>query len=844
MKPFISIAKPHEDIVEGRLTMDVFAADLWQVVNGKAPIDYQDPERFFKKTYQTDGLKNILNIAQRRLEGKTGDSVIQLHTPFGGGKTHTLIALYHKSKEWKAKVVVLDGTALNPRNKKLWEELERQLTGKVGLTEGDIAPGKENLIKLLSENSPVLILMDEILEYITKAAGIKVGDSNLAAQTFAFIQELTSAVSIVGNALLVLTLPSSILVHYDENVEKMSYQLQEITGRIEKIYTPVKDDEIENVIRARLFREIDEKEAKEVVDNFIDYVKKEGLLSEDEVAEYRNRFLISYPFKPEVIDILYKRWGSFPTFQRTRGVLRLLSLVVHDLCDKNIAFIRLGDFNLENEELRRELIKHIDQTWDSIIAQDITSKDSGAKKVDKMLGTSYLPFKLGTVVSTTIFMTSFSGKGEKGSSIKEIKLATIEPSLSSSTVVDTVISNLREKLFYLSDEGLFFTNQPNLNRIIVLREENISDNDIYEEERKIIEKHLSQKTKLRLYIHPKFPKDVPDNDELKLVILKSSQPDKNFLEKYGESPRVYRNTMMFLCVDENRKESFYSYIRKLIALRHIDQDKTLNLSDSQRTELKNKLKSHEQREYEELRNFYRKLFIPDKGGELKEFDLGIPTFGETEMDKEIYNYLRSQSKILEGISPKVIKDKYLTKDFIEIKTLYESLLKTPGELRIFSKEGFIAGIKEGVEKGLFGFGYLEGSKPICKVINDTPDISLIDGEIIINPELCKEKEEKIENVEGAEINEKELGKEKTTTVSSPSEPYVVKMHNINLKLDVPVGQMSTVVRIVNYLKNKFDDCSIKINLNVSRGEISKSEYENNILEALMQAGIKIEKENQ
>lgn len=184
--------------------------------------------------------------------------------------------------------------------------------------------------------------MDEVLEYVTKAAGVKVGDSNLASQTFAFIQELTGAVSALGNALLVITLPSSLLEHYDENAERMFQQLQKIVGRTEKIYTPVDDEEIASVVRARLFSKIDEKEAKRVVDEFVEYVRNEGLLSEDEAMDYREKFLKSYPFKPEVIDILYKRWGSFPTFQRTRGVLRLLSLVVHDLLEKkNVPFIDL-----------------------------------------------------------------------------------------------------------------------------------------------------------------------------------------------------------------------------------------------------------------------------------------------------------------------------------------------------------------------------------------------------------------------------------------------------------------------------------------------------------------------
>ncbi|MBC7122504.1 MAG: ATP-binding protein [Pseudothermotoga sp.] len=844
MKAFTQIARPHQDIVEGRLRMDVFAADLWRVAQGSAPEDYRDADLFFKKTYITKGLKSILEIAKNRLEGKTGDSTIQLQTPFGGGKTHTLIALYHKAKEWGAKVVVLDGSAPDAKYERLWEELERQLTGKIELTKGDIAPGKEVLIRLLSENSPVLILMDELLEYTTRAAGVKVGDSNLAAQTFAFIQELTGAVSTVGNSMLVLALPSSALEHYDENTERIFQKLQKITGRTEKIYTPVEDDEIESVVRARLFIDIDEKEAKKVVDDFVEYAKKEGLLSGNEASVYRERFLKSYPFKPEVVDTLYKKWGSFSTFQRTRGVLRILSLVVRDLLNKNIPFIRLGDFNIANQELRQELISYIGQEWDSIVAQDITSQDSGAKKVDEMLGASYLPYRLGTVVSTTIFMTSFSGRGEKGSSIKEIKLSAVEPSFSSA-IIDTVVNYLKEKLFYLSDDGLFFTNQPNLNRLIVSREENVSDDEIRYEAEAIVRRHISNE-KFKVYIHPKSSRDVADNEQLKLVILDSGEPNADFLEKHGDTPRIFRNTMIFLCVDDNHRESFCSYVRKLIALRHIEQDKDLKLSESQRNELKNKLKSHQDREYEELRKFYRKLFVPDKG-RYKEFDMGLPTYGESKVDKEVYNYLRSNGEILEKISPKVIKDKYLAeKDFVDIRTLYESLLKTPGELRIISPEGLIEGLREGVKSGLFGFGYLEDGRPVCKSIKENPNITLSYGEIIIKPELCKEarKKEDRERVvptEDGKVKEEETEPAYAAEGEEKKEASQIKT-SVKLKLAVPLGQMSTVAKVVNYLKETFNHCGVQITIQASGGKISKSDYENRILEALKQAGIKIEEE--
>ena len=572
MKAFNQIAIPHEDIREGRLTMDIFAADLWQVVKGTAPRDYQDPDVFFRKTHITKGLKNILEVAESRLKGRGGDAVIQLHTPFGGGKTHTLIALYHKAKEWGANVVVFEGTNFDAKETRIWEELERQLTGKVEITKGDTSPGKEKLIKILSKNAPVLILIDELLEYVTKAAGVKVGDSNLASQTYAFIQELTEAVSALGNAMLVLTLPSSNLEQYDEYAEIALSRLQRIVGRTEKIYTPVSDDDIVHVVIKRLFSKIDREEAKKIVDDFVDYIENEGILSKEEATRYREKFLESYPFKPEVIEILYKRWGSFPSFQRTRGVLRLLSLVIYDMLDKGVPFIRLGDFDLSNEEIRRELIKHIGNQWDSIIYSDITSEESGAKKVDRNLGSAYIPYKLGTVVATTIFMTSFSGRGERGITMKELKLYASLPIFPTS-VIDTVLASLRERLFYLSDEDLYFLTQPNLNKIILNFEDNISFEELYEEELELLENYISDKPKFKVFIHPKFPREIPDDTNLKLLIMKSGDVEREFVEKCGENPRIYKNTLIFLCPDEDYRRNFQKAIRRYLALKGIIEKK-------------------------------------------------------------------------------------------------------------------------------------------------------------------------------------------------------------------------------------------------------------------------------
>jgi len=842
MKPFIYIATPHKDILEGKLTMDVFAADLWQVANGKAPQEYQDPDVFFGKTYQTKGLKNILDMAKNRLDGKTGDSTIQLQTPFGGGKTHTLIALYHKAKEWDAKTAVLDGTALNPRETKPWEEIERQLIGKVGITKGDTAPGKEKLINLISNNQPVLILIDEVLEYATKAAGIKVGDSNLASQTLAFLQELTGAVSITEKALVVIALPASVLEHYDENAEKLYQRLQKIIGRAEKIYTPVEEDEIESVIRKRLFQNIDESGVKKVIDEFVDYAQREGLILGDEAAAYREKFLKSFPFRPEVIDVLYKRWGSFPTFQRTRGVLRLLSLIVYDLINSKLPFIRLGDFDLRNDGVRRELIKHIGQEYDSIIAQDITSKGSGAKKVDDAVGTAYKPYRLGTTVATTVFMLSFSGVRERGGSIREVKLLSSHPDFPSS-IIDTALNKLKETLFYLSDEGLYFTNQPNMNRILIVKEENITQEEIIENEKALLEKHLSGKnSKFSIYTWPKSHRDIPDTKDLKLIIVKDTKVDRTFLEKHGESPRVYRNTMTFLCIDDNQQENFYRFIRRTLALKSIEkEDKKLNLSDSQKKEIKSKIKSSEERVYEEIRKYYRRVFVPSRDG-FREIDLGVPTFGgESYIDNEIYNILRDEGEILEKLAPAVLKEKYLKEnDWVEITKILDAFFTTPGEMRIVSADVLKHSIKEGVKNGYFGLGYIMNDTPECRHFKEQFSPEFIDNEIIIKTELCKK---------GIEETEEKL-RESILTTTTPIEktmevketPLSLEYRKIHLKLNTPTGRISDIVRVVNYLKSLFKECAVKIEIDACNGSIKIADYENKIEEALRQAEIGIEEE--
>lgn len=846
MKPFHTIAVPHRDILDKKLTMDIFAADLWETYCGNAPSEYKDPELFFKKTYLTEGLRNLFTVIETRLKGEGGDPVIQIQTPFGGGKTHALIALYHKAKEMNAEIIVISGTAKSA-NETLWGLIEEQLHGKIETLKGNISPGRDALKRIFEINKPILILIDELLEYTTKAAGIKVIESNLAAQTIAFMQELTETAGILDKLCVVITLPSSILEHYDTNAEKMFNQLKKVVGRVEKVYSPIRENEIAQVIRRRLFSHIDLKNIQSNVSEFLDYAERECILPVGtEISEYKKKFVDSYPFLPDVIETLYHRWGSLTTFQRTRGVLRLLSLVIYSLKDSTKPYISLADFDLSYDDIRRELIKYTGNEFDSVVSFDITNMDSGSKKVDEVLGKSFQGLRIGTRAATSIFMYSFSGGIGKGCNLGDIKRSATTLDNPPSIVAEAT-EQLKSKLFFLQEmnDKYFFSNNPNLNLIHLTKMENIKEEQMVELHKELFGK-LIIGDKLKIYLWPKTTKDVSDSPELKLVILKEKNDIfmKQLIEQRGEIPRVYRNTIIFLTILESELSQFTELIKRKIAYEQIETDKTLRLSDEQRNKVRNDLKKDSESLKDAIRRCYRIVYTPSKD-QFNEVDLGIPTFGENKsIDQSVYDKLRSEEEILEIISPIVIKERYLTdKEYLKVYQIYDSMFKTPGQTRIISKGVIENAIKNGVKQGKFGLGEIDdGEKITCNFFKEDVNLSIEDMNIIINENLCKTLLQGQLNVTTISdpILATSLNKEgEHQILQNPDE--LLKDNTIRdlvLRFNIPRGKISQIMYAMNFLQQRFQ--SINIEIKATNGSISRDDYDNKIKEGLLQLGIKIE----
>jgi hypothetical protein len=840
MKAFHTIAIPHKDILEGNLTLDVFAADLHEVSLKRGPDEYKDPEIFFQKTYLTTGLKNILTIVEKRLSGKGGDPIIQLQTPFGGGKTHSLIAIYHKSKEWKAKTVVIVGEKLEPTDT-LWGVIEKQLTGKIQRFKDNVAPGSESFKELLEAHQPLVILMDEVLQYVTRAAGVKVEGSNLGAQAIAFMKSFTEVITTIPKTTLLLSLPSSVPEHYDENAERLFSQLQKVSGRVEKIYTPVEESEITKIIRRRLFSSINEDEAAKVVKHFVDYIEKENLLPQGLLAsEYREQFLSSYPFIPDVVDVLYKRWGTFPQFQRTRGVLRILAQVIASVKSSNKSYITLADFNLANQDLRQDLIKHIDSTFNGVIASDITDKSSGAVKVNDKLGSAYQGLLLGSRTATTIFMYSHSGGSVKGATVPEVKRsATTTDNISA--VIDSAFDELEKELFFMQKFGdkYFFSNQPNLNKILLTHMDNIKDQDL-----EILEKELLQEkikgNSLKVYLWEDKSSNIADDESLKLIILKKDNKEiiSDILKKKGNTPRTKSNTLFCLYPSEMDRGNFTHQMKKKIAYDLILKAPNLNLSTDQRKEIKKELDKLDTNLFESLRKYYRMVAVPSKD-EFKIIDLGVPTYGETKsLVDEVYDKLVNDEEILERVAPVVLKTKYLkNNDFVSTAAIYQSTLSTPGEFRLSKRSTLENSIIQGVQLGLFGLGILIDDKPICNHFKQSAMVYFDSTEILIKDTICIEQKKKPEPESGTQSTgvpqETPAGEKEIPT----EQPKQLALEQLSLNFTLPKGKVSSLMGILTYLQTKYEN--LEFDISASNGKLTKQEYEDKIEEALRQIGINL-----
>ena len=808
MKPFHTIAVPHDDIVKKRLTMDVFAADLWDTYRGRGPEEYTDSDTFFRKTHMTANMIEILGGVQKRLAGEGGDGFQHIETPFGGGKTHALIAMYHKAREWGAKCVVIVGTVMGPEDT-VWGKIEKQLDGKVEILSGKLAPGRENLERVLERHGPVLILIDELLPYVSMAAGVKVNDTSLATQAITFIQQLSEATSTLDRVCVVASFPASVYDMVDRKAaEELLAKISKVSGRKERKITPVDPNDVPSIIRSRLFSTAEEEirqKSAETISEFADYCKDESILPPDKTAvQYRKMFEETYPFLPEVISVLYHNWGSFSSFQRTRGVLRLLSQVIYALKDSDRPYISLSDFDLKDDSIRRELLGHIGGEFDSVISKDITDADSGARRADDDAGASHKGLRIGTKSAVAIFMHSFkSGGGDNsGATVDEVKRAACIQGVHSSIVGD-VIGNFKSKMSYIKSEDsrYLFTSEPNINRLKMDKMDSIGVAELEDGEKSILIANVGPQ-RINTRVWPSGPSDIDDSPSLKLAVMSEENVEKfeNTLESKGGAPRIYRNSIIFLCPSESERGQFVELLKSKIALEKILADRS-SIKPEQKREVEKDLRSTADSLPRSIRQYYRNLYMPDKG-KLKKYDMGIPLVGDSKgITENIFGVLKLQQEVHESIGPLVIQSEYLEEqEYAKTAPIYESMLKLKGSRRPVSRSVIKEAICQGVLQKTFGVGIIVDGTPSCQYFGDEAQVEFSDNEVIIAKTVCEQLAEEVEGgkdkvdeggITGGTQKPKELGKISST------------QNSIVLKFDLPEGKMSDVWGVLSMINSKF-----------------------------------------
>jgi predicted AAA+ superfamily ATPase len=747
---------PHLDIREGRLDESVFAANLAEVALGGGREIYSNPVLFFSKTFFTSGIKTIAKTVIKGLNG-TEDSenrVMSLQTGFGGGKTHTLISLYHICKWGRkaaesdsvseliaftgkpdfdaANIAVFTNTTNDPVQGRtvdgitintLWGELAYQLGGKSAYEL--IRKNDEQLIspaglfkQVLAKAKPALILIDELADYCVKASGRKVGNSTLADQTISFMQELTQAVSENQNCVAIITLPASPTeVGNTAQAHQILTTLEQRVRRVGADTKPVADEEIYEVIRRRLFEDIgDEQQIEAVASRYLQMYQENWmeLPSNARQSEYKLKIKKSYPFHPELIDVFRVRWASSHTFQRTRGVLRLLAAIVSDLWKRqnSLAGVNLlidtGDVNFANlDALSGQLKSLFGNAFDAVITADVSGSSSNAFKIDETKP-QFRQWALAESIASTILLNSFGSDGaNKGVSISDIKLNLLEPDGFNHNSINGALDEFEAKAFYLyyaqsgTDKRYWFHTKPNINILINQVKNDIKTIDVEAEVLKRINEKARNVQPFNVLVNPSG--DVPEQTRLTLVILGLqhradlngvADNTKKYVEqiatKKGNSDRIYRNTILFLAPSEFGQLHLVQAIKDYLACKKISDDYGSQLDPDQKQELKKKIEDASKQADTALVNAYSTLLkYSVKNGLVQ---VAMKQFRDT-LDSQInYNAvttLKDEEWLLESVGLNTLKSNNLlptVESPVKAKDVYEAFLRFDDKPMIINSE--------------------------------------------------------------------------------------------------------------------------------------------------------------
>jgi predicted AAA+ superfamily ATPase len=579
LKPWREVVTPHKDVASGRYQQAEFAADLWQVHVGEGTDEYKNPVEFFRRTYLTESLRRLLVGAVHRISNGAGDPVIQLQTNFGGGKTHSMLALYHLfsgaaprelagvdgvMQEAGAKSiptarrVVLVGNKISPGNpvtkpdgtvvRTLWGELAWQLGGKKAFAslaaddERATSPG-DVLRKLFNDYGPCLILIDEWVAYARQLHDQSDLPAGSFETQFSFAQALTESAKLARNCLLVISLPASDTTgspHTQADDVEVGGQrgrealdrLRNVVGRVETSWRPASAEEGFEIVRRRLFEPMADpgqfKDRDVVARAFADLYRTQNQEFPPECrdADYEKRIRAAYPIHPEIFDRLYNDWSTLVKFQRTRGVLRLMAAVIHSLWEKGDRnpLILPANVSIDDPRVQFELTRYLPDNWVPVIERDVDGPSSLPLRLDGEIP-NLGKFAACRRVARAIYLGSAptATAAHRGIEDRRVKLGCVMPG-ESPAVFGDALRRLAGAATYLYQDPphYWYSTQPTVTKLAEDRAEQLKRNPdkVVQELEKRLRADLRKTGEFsRVHPLPQSGQDVADDLDARLVVL-------------------------------------------------------------------------------------------------------------------------------------------------------------------------------------------------------------------------------------------------------------------------------------------------------------------------------------
>ncbi|MDE0525348.1 MAG: DUF499 domain-containing protein [Thaumarchaeota archaeon] len=720
-----------DEIVSGHLELHKFAVELHDVLSGNADPVYQDPRKFLDNTYLTSQMQNILSDTLNRLEHSRGMPCIIIDTGFGGGKTHTLMLLYHVlsnpgigfeyikkhsldrtlglSRISSVRVAAID--CRDVKKNTLWGEIADRLDTYDAVREHDESPRAISNMDAIKGffDEPTILMIDELPHYLSETLGEKIGDTTKSKLTESFLYKLISAASSSKNSVLVLTLTENQQLYKDTvdgiksrlsdyTIDEAMGGLKETLSRQTSIRNPVQKEEIYDVLRHRLVKSIDTKALGEIVREYVDYYTQEGLITD---SQFHERLMRSYPMHPDFIDTLYERVSTISQFNQTRGTLRFLALVLNDVyaAKKDCTLVGSGDVNLESSEIVNEVTSKIGRNeYRKIIDTDCVGH---AQELDRDK-----PVKVIEPVARTIYLHSLHETPNRKSGItpNQIKLAVGKPGLDTSIIESALHENIKTRFWYVQETNgqFYFVDAVNENAIIAEYAKQIGRPEVDEQIRSALEK-LASGTSFRPIVWD--ADSVSDDTSLKLYVLKYDEPTSKIqtlmfgiLGHIHDKPRNHPNTIAFVYADPEMTRDLESAAKELSAIFKAKKDERIKTD-------KNFLKNMGQKEARARGNLdsmcikaYCKVGYPN-GPEPRLDSISYGDMTGRTIGQIVREFLQRKGKLVTEIGCDAIR----VESYKKLEDVYNEFLADKGCKFVEEMKSVQDAARDGVLKGLFGY---------------------------------------------------------------------------------------------------------------------------------------------